>query len=54
MAQLVRGAVGSCDTVQLMDWTHSMNTTTGAITRELTSVRSFRAQSSSGSTALCS
>jgi hypothetical protein len=30
-----------------------MNTTTGAITRELTNVRSFRAQSSSGSTALC-
>ena len=54
MAQLVRGAVGSCDTVQLMDWTHSMNTTTGAITRELTNVRSFRAQSASGSTALCS
>jgi hypothetical protein len=54
MGQLVRGAVGTCDTVQLMDWTHSMNTTTGAITRELTNVRSFRAQSASGSTALCS
>jgi hypothetical protein len=54
MGQLVRGAVGSCDSVQVMDWTHTMNTTTGAITRELTSVRSFRVQSASGSTALCS
>ncbi len=54
MAQLVRGAAGSCDNVQILDWTHSMNTTTGAITRELTNVRSFRAQSASGSTALCS
>ncbi len=54
MGQLVRGAVGSCDSVQVVDWTHTMNTTTGAITRELTSVRSFRAQSSSGSTSICS
>jgi hypothetical protein len=54
MGQLVRGPVGSCDSVQVMDWTHTMNSTTGAITRELTSVRSFRAQGSSGSTALCS
>jgi hypothetical protein len=54
MAQLVRGAVGSCDTVQVMDWTHTMSTTSGAITRELASVRSFRAQSSSGSTSICS
>jgi hypothetical protein len=54
MGQLVRGAAGSCDSVQIMDWTHTMNTTSGAITRELTPVRSFRAQSSSGSTSLCS
>jgi hypothetical protein len=53
MAQLVRGAVGSCDTVQIMDWTHTMNTASGAIVRELTNVRSFRAQSASGSTSIC-
>ncbi len=54
MAQLVRGAVGTCDTVQIMDWAHSMNTTSGAITRELAIVRSFRARSASGSTSICS
>jgi hypothetical protein len=54
MGQLVRGAAGSCDSVQIMDWTHTMNTTTGAITRELTNVRSFRAQNASGSTSICS
>lgn len=54
MGQLVRGAAGTCDTVQIMDWTHTMNTTSGAISRELTNVRSFRAQSASGSTSICS
>jgi hypothetical protein len=54
MGQLVRGAPGSCDTVQLVDWKHTMNTATGAMTRELSTVRSFRVQSASGSTALCS
>ncbi|MBC8026971.1 MAG: hypothetical protein H7Y89_13340 [Steroidobacteraceae bacterium] len=54
MAQLVRGAVGSCDTVQVMDWTHTMNTTSGAISRELMNVRSFQAQTTSGSTSICS
>jgi hypothetical protein len=54
MAKLVRGAVGTCDTVQIQDWTHSMNTTTGEIARELANVRSFRAQNSSGSTSICS
>jgi hypothetical protein len=53
MGQLVRGAAGACDTVQLVDWKHTMNTTTGAMTRELSAVRSYRAQSASGSTALC-
>lgn len=53
MGQLVRGTAGTCDSIRIMDWTHTMNTTTGVITRELADVRSFRAQSSSGSTALC-
>lgn len=53
MGQLVRGTQGSCDSVRIVDWTHTMNTASGVITRELSVVRSFRAQSASGSTALC-
>ena len=36
MGQLVRGAAGGCDTVQLVDWTHTMNTADGTLTRSLT------------------
>ena len=39
MGQLVRGAAGACDTVQLSDWTHTMNATDGTLTRALTDVR---------------
>ena len=53
MGQLVRGASGSCDTVQIIDWTHTMDTTTGALTRSLTSVRTFKAKSTGGTTELC-
>ena len=35
MGQLVRGAAGSCDTVQLVDWTHTMNAADGTLTRSL-------------------
>lgn len=41
MGQLVRGANGACDTVQLVDWTHSMSAADGTLTRTLTPVRSF-------------
>jgi hypothetical protein len=54
MGQLVRGASGGCDTSTLVEWKHTMNTTTGAMVRELSTVRSFRVQTSSGSIALCS
>ena len=53
MGQLVRGVSGGCDTVQLEDWTHTMDTTTGALTRSLTSVRTFKAKSTNGTTELC-
>ena len=53
MGQLVHGAAGACDTVQLLDWTHTMNTADGTLTRSLTNVRTFRAKSISGSTELC-
>ena len=54
MGQLVRGASGSCDTVQLVDWTHSMNTTTGALTRSLTNVRTFQVKSVASVAQACS
>ena len=36
MGQLVRGVAGACDTVQLVDWTHTMNSADGSLTRSLT------------------
>ena len=53
MGQLVRGASGGCDTVQIVDWTHTMDTTTGALARSLTNVRTFKAKSTGGTTELC-
>lgn len=53
MGKLVRGAAGSCDTVQLMDWTHTMDAVTGALTRALQNVRAFRAKNTAGATELC-
>ena len=40
MGQLIRGASG-CDTVQLVDWTHTLNTSDGSLSRALAPVRSF-------------
>jgi hypothetical protein len=40
MGQLIRGSTG-CDTVQLADWTHSLNTSDGSLSRALAPVRSF-------------
>lgn len=54
MGQLVRGSAGSCDTVQLMDWTHTMNSTNGSLTRALSNVRSFAVKSTSGTASSCS
>jgi len=53
MGQLVRGVSGGCDTVQIVDWTHTMDTATGALTRALTNVRTFKAKSTAGMTELC-
>jgi len=53
MGQLARGASGSCDTVQLMDWTHTMNSGNGSLTRALGNVRSFQVKSSAGSVQSC-
>lgn len=44
MGHLVRGASG-CDTVQLVDWTHTLNAVDGSLSRTLTAVRSFGVKS---------
>jgi hypothetical protein len=53
MGQLVRGAAGACDTVQLVDWTHTMNATNGTLTRELGNVRSFQVRNNSSTVSSC-
>jgi hypothetical protein len=53
MGQVVRGASGTCDTVQIVDWTHTMDTTTGALTRSLSMVRTYKAKNVAGATELC-
>jgi hypothetical protein len=53
MGQLVRGAAGTCDTVQLSDWTHTMNVADGTLTRALTNVRSFQVKGTSSGPTRC-
>jgi len=53
MGQLVRGAAGACDTVQLSDWTHTMNAIDGTLTRSLSNVRTFKAKSTSSGAETC-
>jgi hypothetical protein len=53
MGQLVRGTAGGCDTVQLVDWTHTMSASDGSITRSLSNVRTYRAKNVGGATELC-
>ncbi len=52
MGQLVRGSTG-CDTIQLVDWTHTMNSADGSITRALTPVRSFGVKAAGGVAQSC-
>ena len=53
MGQLVRGVAGACDTVQLVDWTHTMNSVDGSLTRSLTNVRTFQVKSVSSAAQSC-
>jgi hypothetical protein len=53
MGQLVRGVSGACDTVQLVDWTHTMNSVDGSLTRSLTNVRTFQVKSVSSAAQSC-
>ena len=41
LGQLVRGTNGGCDFVEVSDWIHTMSTTDGTLTRDLSPVRSF-------------
>ncbi len=52
MGKLVPGT-GGCDTVQVIDWTHTMNASNGAIIRSLTPVRSFQVKSTPTGVASC-
>jgi hypothetical protein len=53
MGQLVRGAAGACDTVQIVDWTHTMNAADGSLTRSLSNVRSFKVTGSASAASSC-
>lgn len=53
LGRLVRGAAGSCDTVEISDWTHTMNAADGSLSRALTPVRSFKVRGGSAGTEAC-
>jgi hypothetical protein len=53
MGQLVRGSSGGCDTVQLVDWTHTMDIGNGSLSRALAPVRSFKVKSAAGNVTSC-
>jgi hypothetical protein len=53
LGQLVRGVNGACDTVQISDWTHTMNSIDGSLTRALSNVRTFQVRSVSSVAQSC-
>jgi hypothetical protein len=53
MGQLMRGTNGACDSVQVSDWTHTLNTTDGSLSRALTNVRSYKVKSVGGAVESC-
>jgi hypothetical protein len=53
MGQLVRGVAGACDTVQISDWTHTMNAADGTLTRSLANVRTYQVKSTTSGVASC-
>jgi hypothetical protein len=55
MARLTRAAVSSdCDQIDILRWTHSANTTTGALSRQLDTLQTIRARRVAGIAELCS
>lgn len=54
IATLTRASnTGSCDTIAVADWKHSVNTATGELTLSVTPLFDFRAQESSGAVSVC-
>ncbi len=54
MARLTRAAVsGDCDRVDVLRWTHSANTSTGALSRQLETLQTLRARRVNGLVELC-
>ncbi|MEZ5459431.1 MAG: hypothetical protein R3E65_09015 [Steroidobacteraceae bacterium] len=55
MARLTRAATaGACDTIDILRWTHTADTATGALQRELSDIRSFQARRDNlGTVTLC-
>ena len=54
MARLARAAVsGDCDRIDVLRWTHSANTLTGSLSRQLDTLQTIRARRSNGLVELC-
>lgn len=53
MGKLVAGVAGSCDTIEISDWTHTMNAADGTLTRALTPVRSFKVKGNGSGVEAC-
>lgn len=54
MARLVRAAnAGGCDTIEVLDWVHSLDVQSGGLHRTLGTVRRFGARVNGGNAELC-
>lgn len=54
MARLTRAPnAGECDRIDVLRWTHSVNTTTGAVARQLQTLQTIRARRANGAVELC-
>jgi hypothetical protein len=54
MAHLTRATVsGDCDRIDILRWTHSANTTTGSLSRQLDTLQTMRTRRSNGLVELC-
>jgi hypothetical protein len=49
----VRGVNGACDSVQIVDWTHTMDSVTGGLSRSLSNVRTFKTKGSQAGAEAC-
>ncbi len=53
LASKSAGVNGACDSIQVLEWTHTLDTATGNITRAVTSLWSFTVRQEAGSVAVC-